>query len=203
MIISLLGALALQASFEPVSIDCRLVWTSRAQRWSPALECPSDAPDAEALQAAANAILEPNSLRIESFFEPSDLRVEFISGPQGWDLAETTSIYRAPPRYPASQASRGIAALCHGVVHLNRNGQPDSDEWVCRTNHHSNTNRGSRFFALAASRATDASYWIVPQSGGSLCLRSEHEFNLHDPDGTQSHAPEFPASEGPQCPDSD
>lgn len=199
MIIDMVGALALQA-VEPTSALCELNWTQRGRRWTAAITCPTDVPDAAILQSAANAVLSPRRLRVEIYSRPRDSQVEFVLGQNGWDLGQITQIHRAPPSFPPIAFERNRTAHCRGAIQLRANGRRQSDEWECRSQNDQGRAEGSGPFIRASRDAIGESYWIVPLSDTTPCVETDFKFQIQFGEVSVT-APEFPASEGPQCPE--
>lgn len=197
---ALSSALSLQSA-EPVTADCELNWEQAGRRWTPAFTCPQDAPGADALQTAANAILARSRARIETYYIRNGRKIPFVMTEQGWNLREVTPLYRAPPSYPPNAAGDGLAARCRGTIELRANGRRRSDSWTCRTNHEDGHTRSAGQFARASSDAARSSYWLVPNGADAPCVPFDYEYNLSQPDGSGSEAPEFPDAEAPQCSD--
>ncbi|WP_421860909.1 hypothetical protein [Oceanicaulis sp.] len=195
---ALTSALSLQSA-EPVTADCQLNWEQAGRRWTPAFTCPQDAPDADALQGAANEVLARSRTRIETIYPLRARPVDFTLTEQGWDLTEITPLFRAPPSYPPNAAGDGLAARCRGTIELRANGRRRSDSWECRTNHEDGHTRSAGQFARASSDAARNSYWLVPNGADAPCVPFDYEYNLSQPDGSGSQAPEFPDAEAPQC----
>lgn len=196
---ALTSAMSLQNA-EPVTADCQLSWEQAGRRWTPAFTCPQDAPDAQALQSAANEILQQSRGSIESAYPLRGRGVSFVMTNNGWNLGEVTPLHRAPPSYPPDAVVDGVAARCQGRVELRENGSRRRDNWVCLTNHEDGPNRLARDFARAATDAVRNSYWLVPLGDAAPCTEIDFEFNTQRPDGSPSEAPDLPQADAPQCP---
>lgn len=196
---ALTSAVSLQNA-EPVSAECQLSWEQSGRRWTPAITCPQDAPDAQTLQAAAEEILERSRGSIDSVYPLRGRDIAFVMTENGWDLAEITPLHRAPPSYPPDAVGNGVAARCQGRVELRENGSRRRDDWVCLTNHEDGPNRLARNFSRAATDAVRNSYWLVPRNSAAPCTEIDFEFNTQRPDGSASRAPDLAEAEFPQCP---
>ena len=196
---ALTSAVSLQNA-EPVTADCQLSWELAGRRWEPSVTCPTEAPEAEALQAVAADILEQSHVRIESYFPLRPNTITFVMTDDGWDLSRVTPLHRAPPSYPPNAAADGVAARCRGVVELRDNGRRRRDTWECRSNHENGPDSGARPFERAATDAARNSYWLIPNQAVSPCTEIDFEFNTQSPDGSTSMAPEFPQADAPLCP---
>lgn len=198
---ALTSALSLQG-IEPATAECALDWEQTRQRWEPSFTCPQDAPQADALQRAADAVIDRSRARIETYYVRDGRAIPFELTEQGWDLREVTPLYRAPPSFPVQAMEQGVAANCHGTVELRDNGRRRRDDWICRTTDETGNGWSARRFSHASSEAAGESYWLRPnQIDGPVCVTLNYQYNTELPDGSRISAPDFPASEGPQCPD--
>ena len=201
----MLAALQAHAAPEPqttaeCAVDARFI-TRRNLVRDVTLTCPSDAPDAAALQSVADRHVERLNLQGAQGLVSIASSVAFQRDGDAWFLPGPAKIVQSAPSFPARGAERGVVATCEGRVTVGADGRAQHSDWRCLASHPEEQERLEGVYVSAVESAAGRYRWLIPLDRDSACVELGFDFQLHDPDGYRVDAPAMPEDMKPQCPE--